>query len=94
LTRCARIVIFAISMPHHSGQYVSVTSMPTQARLDKGEEIEKAFKILLYMAVPVFAMAVASSMRLLPGAARGDGAQPVRAAPMAWFRGTSASPFS
>ena len=92
------IVIFAILwiVLTAVGEYVSATfDVYPAASSDKGEEIEKAFKILLYMAVPVFAMVV-SVLAYVLAARRGRGPEedgdPIQgkgAAPMAWFAITS-----
>lgn len=92
------IVIFAILWIALTiaGEYVAATfDVYPAASSDKGEEIEKAFKILLYMAVPVFAMVVGVLVYVL-AARRGRGpeedGEPIQgkgAAPMAWFAVTS-----
>jgi len=79
-----------------AGEYVATTvDIYPLARSDKGEEIERAFKILVYMAVPVFMMVI-TVLAYVVTARRGRGpeedGEPIRgrgAVPAAWFAITS-----
>lgn len=79
-----------------AGEYVAANvDIYPLARSDKGEEIERAFRILVYLAVPVFMMVI-TVLAYVIAARRGrgpeDDGEPIHgrgAVPVAWFAITS-----